>query len=526
MVMLCRCANPIGLVGGAKDETAPQVVKDGIMPANLQTNFTKQDIIFTFDEWVKLNDAINQIVVSPPLEKQPKVVLKNKELTFSFDDEEVLKEEVTYTINFGEAIKDLTEGNPADLKYVFSTGDFIDSLIVTGVVKDAITEAPVEDCLVMLYQNLSDTIVRTGKPYYFSKTNAGGQFKIGNVKAGTFQIFALHEDQGQRYIFDTDTEGIGFLDERIVVSDSTGQNIRLEIFTEEAMLKLTNEELVEYGHAWFSFNREPYDVDITHEDINQNLRYDYRKDSVHIWYDTEEQFLVYLAQDTLWTDTVKIKSLPREDFVSKKELSLRNAHAGTKKINKKSGIVLQFTQPIESLDDNLVKLYADTTQNLIAATVRKDTNMFKVNITTEWRSNSPYELVLLPGAVTDMYGLQNDTIILSYAVPAVEDYGKIKVEITDLDSLSGYIVKLLSKSNQEIERYIISDESTFTFELDYMQAGDYMIEITLDSNKNGKWDTGNFDLKTYPERKFTKELETLRANWTVEVSISPTFVRK
>jgi len=301
--------------GGEKDETPPKVVKDGMLPADLQTNFEKQDIIFTFDEWVKLNDAINQIVVSPPLEKTPKVELKNKELIFSFDEEEVLKEDATYTINFGEAIKDLTEGNPAELKYVFSTGDVIDSLVVSGVVKDALTNEPVEECLVMLYKNLSDTIVRTGKPYYFGKTNEQGRFRIGNVKTDTFQVIALHEDEGQRYLFDVDGEGIGYLAEAIHVTDSTGQNIQLEIFTEEKKVKLVSDDMEEYGHAWFLFNRDPYDVEITHEEKVQNLIYDYRKDSVHIWFDTEEQFLVYLASDTLWTDTIKIKSLPRKDFI-------------------------------------------------------------------------------------------------------------------------------------------------------------------------------------------------------------------
>ena len=118
--LLWQCANPVALTGGSRDETPPKIVKDGILPGNLQTNFVKQDITFTFDEWVKLNDAINQVVVSPPLEKTPKVELRNKELVFSFHEDEVLKEDATYTINFGEAIKDLTEGNPAEFTYVLS----------------------------------------------------------------------------------------------------------------------------------------------------------------------------------------------------------------------------------------------------------------------------------------------------------------------------------------------------------------------------------------------------------------------
>ena len=521
--LLWQCANPVALTGGSRDETPPKIVKDGILPGNLQTNFVKQDITFTFDEWVKLNDAINQVVVSPPLGKTPKVELRNKELVFSFHEDEVLKEDATYTINFGEAIKDLTEGNPAEFTYVFSTGDMIDSLTVSGSVYDAITEKPVKDCLVMLYKNLSDTIVRTGKPYYFSKTNDSGRFKIENVKTGLFQVVALYEDEGQRYLFDANGEGIGYLPEPIMVTDSTGQNIRLEIFEEEPPLKLIGDDLAAYGHAWFEFNREPYDLEISHEEKGQNLRYDYRKDSVHIWYDTEEQFLVYLAKDTLWKDTVKIKSLPRAKFLEKAKLSLQKAHEGVKKITKQNGVELKFNKPIVEVDSKMLGLYADSTQTLVSGELVVDSTGFVVKVEHDWRPGLPYDLVLLPGAVTDMYGLQNDTIDLSYAINATEDLGEISGEVVSLDSTQVYVISLMTTSKIEIKRYTVEGKKSFSFVEKNLMPGDYMVELILDSNKNGRWDTGSYDLKTYPEKKYSQELEPLRANWTVEVKITPNF---
>ena len=521
--LLWQCANPIALTGGEKDETPPKVVKDGILPANLQTNFVKQEITFTFDEWVKLNDAVNQIVVSPPLEKNPVVKLQNKELIFAFHEEEVLKEEATYTINFGEAIKDLTEGNPAEFTYVFSTGDVIDSLVVGGSVNDALTGKPVKDCLVMLYQNLSDTIVRTGKPYYFGKTNEGGRFKIENVKTGTFQVIALSEDEGQRYIFDSAGEGIGYLAEPVIVTDSTGQNIQLEVFEEEAPLKLVGDDIEDYGHAWFAFNREPYDLDISHEDKGQNLIYDYRKDSVHIWYDTEEQFLVYLASDTLWKDTVKVKAMPRAKFIEKATLGLQKAHEGVKKITKQNGVELRFNHPVVDLDDTLLGLYADTTQTLVTGQLSVDSTGFLVKVKHDWKLGAPYDLILLPGAVKDMYGVQNDTINLSYAIHAAEDLGELSAEVVALDSTQTYIISLMTTSKMEIERYTVTGQSSFSFVQKHLEQGEYRIEIILDANKNGRWDNGNYDLKRYPEQRYTQELEPLRANWTVEVVVKPTF---
>jgi len=521
---LWSCANPTTLTGGKKDKTPPKVVKDGALPKNEQTNFVKQDITFTFDEWVKLNDVANEVVVSPPLAKNPEIKIKNKELIFAFHPDEVLKEDVTYTINFGEAVKDLTEGNPAKLKYVFSTGDLIDSLVVDGFVIDAIKKEPVKDCLVMLYKNLSDTIVRTETPYYFDKTDENGRFEIGNVKEGSYKIFALAEDQGRRYLFDSETEGIGFLEEPVVVNDTLGKGIGLQIFKEKEELTLKGEKLVQYGHAKFIFNREPYELDISHEDVGQDLRYEYRKDTIHIWYDTEDPFLVYLANDTLWTDTVQIKSLSKDEFVKTAKLNLKNSHDKAKKVNRKDGIRLEFFSPLSIINNNLVDLYADTTQTIIDAAIEIDTTGFGVNVIADWTQSIPYELVLLPGAVENRYGAVNDTINLSYLMQSDEDFGEIKIVVTELDSTSNYILKLVTKSNREINRYIIRDQSNYSVDIPFMEPGDYKVEVIQDTNKNDRWDTGSYNNRRYPEIIYTQNLEKLRANWTLEVEVTPGFL--
>ncbi|MCB0640491.1 MAG: carboxypeptidase regulatory-like domain-containing protein, partial [Phaeodactylibacter sp.] len=110
-------------------------------------------------------------------------IKKYKTVLFEFDENEELRENATYIINFGDAIKDFTEGNIAPIRFIFSTGDYIDSLEVKGRVVDAVSGEPVSDVLVMLYDNLNDTVVRTERPFYFSRTDKAGQFKIENVKA-------------------------------------------------------------------------------------------------------------------------------------------------------------------------------------------------------------------------------------------------------------------------------------------------------------------------------------------------------
>ena len=137
-------------------------------------------------------------------------------------EEEKLRDNTTYTINFGEAIQDLTEGNaPKDFRFIFATGPYIDSLSVQGTVRDAFTNELKEDVFVILYDNLEDSVVNKERPYYFAKTDKTGKFRIPNVKQDTFKIFALI-DNNFNYLFDAENEQIGFLNQNIITNVPLG----------------------------------------------------------------------------------------------------------------------------------------------------------------------------------------------------------------------------------------------------------------------------------------------------------------
>ncbi len=194
------CANIVAPTGGAKDEVPPKVIEEKSTP-NFQTNFKKQRIALTFDEWIKLEDVFSQVVVSPPLEEQPQVTQDGKKVIFEFGKKEILRENATYTINFGAAVKDLSEGNVAkNLRFVFSTGAIIDSLTVRGRVVDAQTGLPTEGVVLMLYDNFADSVVRKIKPFYFGRTDKNGEAIIDNVREGKFKVFALL-DKDLNYLY-------------------------------------------------------------------------------------------------------------------------------------------------------------------------------------------------------------------------------------------------------------------------------------------------------------------------------------
>ncbi len=525
-VIICwSCANPVGLVGGAEDTQAPGIVPDGILPKNEQTNFKKSPIYFTFDEWVKLEDVLNQVVVSPPLEYTPELKLKGKTVSFEFDEKEDLREETTYTINFGEAVKDLTENNPAEnLKYVFSTGDEIDSLSVNGRVLDAIEKTPVEDVLVMLYENLSDTVFRTERPYYFSRTDKNGSFQIQNIKEGTFQALALKDDQGQKYLYDNPQESIGYLNENLIISDTANNNFDIEIFQERQPLLIKNKSIDHFGLLVYEFNREPFDLDLNLSDQSIESISQVVDDTLKLWYTSQDSFAVYTSFDTLWYDTLEVQKLNKASFLNLSSLNLKGRKPGVKKIAPKEKIELNFNHPIRILNRDSIALLKDSLRTTSDFDVEINADdLTSIQLTSDWSELSSYALEFYPGALEDIYGLKNDTIIVNLLATEKKSFGEILLKIEELDVNSAYLVEMINGTNKLVDEFQINGIASFEKNYPYLMPGEYSIKVVEDRNNNGRWDEGDFDAKLYPEKIFNQKLEALRANWTVEANIKPVF---
>ena len=212
-----HCANAVAPTGGPKDETPPKVV--GTMPENRSTNFIGKKIELTFDEYISLENANQNVMISPPLSEKPDIKLKNKTVIIKF--KETLAANTTYTINFGAAIKDLHEGNQLkDYVYSFSTGDHIDTLCIAGTVLYAEDKKPVEGAYVSLYaadrDNL-DSLPMTTVPNYLTKTDKEGKFSLNGLADKKYLVFALKDANANLY-FDLPNEEVAFLDTLVPAS--------------------------------------------------------------------------------------------------------------------------------------------------------------------------------------------------------------------------------------------------------------------------------------------------------------------
>lgn len=212
-IMLLQCANPVMPTGGERDIEPPRVVDSD--PPNFSTNFASRSISLTFNEFVSLKGIQQQLLISPPLERKPEFRLRGRTLQIRFDEE--LKPKTTYSMYFGDAIVDLTEGNPlTDFSFVFSTGPMLDSMSMSGNMRFAFDQKPPEEAFVLLYMIDNDTIELDSlpylvKPYYVARTNKEGDFRLNNLRNQQFKIFGL-TDRNSNFIYDMADEAIAFLD--------------------------------------------------------------------------------------------------------------------------------------------------------------------------------------------------------------------------------------------------------------------------------------------------------------------------
>lgn len=215
LVFCWSCAQQGNPTGGPRDEDPPVVVESD--PPNYSTRFKAKKIRITFDEFIVLDNVNQELIVSPPMVEQPEVKLKKKTLIVEFEED--LRTNTTYTFNFGNAIKDLHEGNKLqNFEYVFSTGDILDSMSIKGTLKYAENlEVPEDQISIMLYTDLRDSVPLTDIPLYVGRSNDSGVFSVNNLRPDIYKVFALN-DGNNNFLFDLPTEEIAFLDSSLILN--------------------------------------------------------------------------------------------------------------------------------------------------------------------------------------------------------------------------------------------------------------------------------------------------------------------
>lgn len=534
---LHACARQGAPAGGPKDTRPPGIDTLHSTP-NYATRFRPKRLELTFDEWITLSEAAAQVVVSPPLVKRPEVLLRGKKVIVKFDENEVFRDSSTYTINFGTAVKDLHEGNPAkDLRFVFSTGDFIDSLSTRGRVVDAFTGDPIENVAVMLYDNFADSVARKDRPYYFSRSDKTGGYEIRNVKAGGFKLVAV-EDLDQNLRWDGENERIGYLDSTLFVRDSARGVLQLRLFKNQPKFRLGEKSLGAFGQLKLKFSASADSAAITPETVpGLKILPEKTLDSMTVWYDLDPPAAWKLFVNN---DTLSIKEHSREDFLKKHNLRLAAdvpAAAGGRKLETtapagpvaiktiqqnplKPGLFL-FNYPVVAVDTAKWMLTSDSMPARNFTVKTDSTTPRQIALQIDWKPGKAYHLMLLPGAVTDFWGQTNsDTIQRILNVPTDKQLGTLNLTVKSIQPGKTYIVQILDGAIVTEERIFVADATDKKFVFNKLGVTTYNARLVEDINRNGRWDTGDYWTHRQPEPVLTKKLEAMRANWELEATLA------
>jgi len=515
-IILTACAQIKPPTGGPKDETPPEVIL--MVPANLSTQFTAKRIYIEFDEFVQLRNLSAQLVINPSMKERPEFRLKGKKLLINLKSP--LEEATTYVINFGDAVVDLTEGNKAqNLQYVFSTGSYIDSLRFEGKVIDAFEKKPVENTLVMLYNNANDTMPYKGTPDYFAKTDKSGNFEINYIRSGTYMAFAL-KDENSNYKFNPG-EMIGFLDSLVVPGppDSTNIPETFFMFYEKDTMQYIDERNPTFYGQYQMILHQPADTfSITpiDDEISLYTESGVNGDTLTTWFlnrkdfpDREAVKMIVKASPGL-VDTTNWKLTRRradEDPVMEiKDNLLFN-------FNPDRPMRFKFNHPIVKVDTQNIALYRDSI--LVDFEWKSTESPRKFELHHEWEPGAPYRIFARDSTFWDVFELTNDTLDKTVTMREDRYFGNLKFDFT-FDESDPIILEMLNDKGMVVKKIIPEESGILVF--DRMNPGTYKMRVIYDLNQNGEWDTGNFLLRQQPEpvSVFPGSIQ-IRSNWDMEM---------
>ncbi|UIR55749.1 Ig-like domain-containing protein [Sphingobacterium sp. SRCM116780] len=513
ILLTIQCASIKQPTGGPKDSIAPKILNE--FPANFSKNFKEKKISITLDEYIKLNNQQKEISISPDMDKLPQFKVKKKILEITLPDS--LEKNTTYTINFGKGLVDYNASNPIiNYSYVFATGNQIDSLSVSGNVKNALTKEPEKEVRVLLIPISQDSIFGKKKANIFAQTDSSGNYKINNLRANTYRIYALKEANNDR-IYNNPDELIGFLKDSVVL-DRDLSNINLQISKGPAVkFRVLEKKIENSGRIYLAFNRRVKDPNLTllnDEDNNKTkiVKYSQANDSAYIYMNNLERDSIkfVLTENNTPLDTILIK---------KSNLKLDRTIApiivpSTGKVDRVKHLTLSSLTPIKSIDKSKVKFIEDSISKTNFQ-LQLDTTIGNLyHIRYNWRKEKNYQIVLEEGAMQGYFGEKNKEYKINLTYDDSDNYGDITFTFTDIDSTKQYLVELINEKKDKVFRKDILN--TLTGKLIYKEfpGGKYSIRIIRDDNKNGIWDSGEVYKLTQPEPLvYLNKIFTIRANW-------------
>ena len=437
--------------GGPRDTVPPKLIS--VTPPNNSTHFDTKRIVFNFDEYLELKDLQQNLTVSPVPKQDPLIEAKLRTLTVRIRD--TLQPNTTYTIDFGNAVRDINESNILKkFSYIYSTGAYIDSINLSGNIILAATGKTDSTILAMLYANMDDSAVIKEKPRYIARCDSSGHFTFTHLRPGTYRIYALKDEGGQRKYL-SKSQIFAFADEPV---DVGGQNnpITLYAYIDTAGTRVapTTKKTTRAGGGT---EAKPVDKD-------------------------------------------KPKRL------------IFTTNAGETALDVLGNFDMQFGIPLKTFDSTKISFSGEQFNNLSGYRFQLDSTRKKLTLMYKWGFGVNYHLIAAKDFAEDSLGnklLKIDTI--TFRTRSEADYGSLRIRFTNLPMEKNPVLQFMLgeivKKSQKLTSPLFYDK--------LFLPGEYELRILYDTNNNGVWDPGEFFIRhKQPERVINlKPKLTVKANW-------------
>lgn len=519
------CANQTTPTGGPKDEEPPVLINS--TPKNNQKNFTGRTIELTFNEDVKLKDPKEEIMVTPTIGKNTKLTARRNKVII--EPELSWKENTTYSFSFREGIQDITESNPAeDLRLAFSTGPVIDSLSIYGNVRNMFSEKIPDKITIGLYE--TDTFnIYEHSPAYFTKSNKKGVFVLPNLKSGKYFIYAF-EDKNKNLKVESKSEKFAF---QATPIDLRGpiDSVTLNLIAVDARIPAITTVRHTMATSLVRFNKSIDSLSV-HLPNSSSVIYTFGDNkSELIFYKnfpkSDSIRISIYAQDSLrqkldtavylkYTET----KMATESFKSKELLFEYNP------LTRQLQHIISINKLLAEINPDSIYIKIDSLHSLPAqssgisydtlnhtVTFRQLLTIKPDSVNKSTKKKTSPQLIYNKGAIISLDADTLSRILKDIDIPKEDDTGMVTIEIETAQE--NYIIHLLKTDNTIIQTTKKVNSHTFK----YLKPQEYKIQIHIDSNKNGRWDPGNFMLGIEPEKIFYYKSEEgkytfpIRANW-------------
>ena len=510
---LAACAQVREPSGGVKDTQAPRLVD--AEPADGSTGFTGDRILLHFDERVRLDRASDKLLISPPLKAKPDVRMAGADGVL-IELRAPLESNTTYLFNLEDAIADLSEGNRANgLVYVISTGDHIDSLMVRGRVRDAMTDEAAKDIIVMLYSPENDSGFTRGGPDYFTRTRADGSFKLEHLRAGSYSLHALF-DQNGNHRYDLPNESIAFLANTVEPQANDSTIYDLALFREapdaQAVLgaRTTADAALRVALARPAGELALANVAWSGGTLTWIEERNPTGDTILFWpSDTallEGRAFSFLENGAV-LDTVRYERREKMPFNVGVSLGW-NVDGATTSYH------LRTSRPIARIDST--RMMAQGKEGMPIALPSMAVEGDRRTIAIGATEPGEVRLTLLPGAITDLYGGSHDTLRFQLRPDVVSESGALKVKVSG--AFGEHPILRLLGSQDRVLRKIALPPTGGTIQWELVPPGNYALTLFNDADNNGRWTTGELAARNQPESAWRYPgTVTVRAGWDVEV---------